>query len=88
MLAWHDYQLTVCPGCGHPRATAWHPDNEGWFEVTKKITCHACTARDATSSPEGATPRPVEYPVVSDTRDYTAKPLPAVVNQSSQKGGD
>lgn len=30
--------------CGHPKETAWHPDNEGWFEVVEEITCHGCTA--------------------------------------------
>lgn len=73
MLARAQVKRSLCPGCGHPREKAWHPDNDGWFEVEKTITCHACTAerrRDAADA------KPVEYPVVTYTRDETKKPLP------------
>jgi hypothetical protein len=73
MLAFQMYKSTLCPGCGQPKDTAWHPDNEGWFEVTQSFECHPCTAlrRESDSSAE-----PVLYLAVTDTRDYEKSPLP------------
>lgn len=73
MLARELYRSTLCKGCGHPIDKAWHPDNEGWFEVTQTFECHACTAlrREGNSEAE-----PAEYYAVTDTRDYEKDPLP------------
>lgn len=68
------HYLSLCRGCGHPKATAWHPDNDGWFSVTSAVTCWGCTAK-ADPDEQGKV-RPVEYLVVEDVRDYSAKPLP------------
>jgi hypothetical protein len=73
MLAREQYRAGLCPGCGQPKDTAWHPDNEGWFEVTASFECHACTAlrREGDASAE-----PVVFHAVTDTRDYEKSPLP------------
>jgi hypothetical protein len=73
MLARAQYQADLCPRCGHPKGTAWHPDNDGWFEVTGSFECHACTALSRESDPSA---EPVVFHAVSDTRDYVANPLP------------
>jgi hypothetical protein len=77
MLARLEVKASVCPGCGHPKATAWHPDNEGFFEETMRVTCWACTAMKQESAADDS--KPVEFVAFTDTRDYAAKPLPAVV---------
>ena len=78
MLARQEYLRTLCPRCGHPKDRAWHPDNDGWFEVTDSMTCHACTAL-ANHDHEGpGVAPPVQFHVLSDTRDYDAKPLPPI----------
>lgn len=74
MLALKVHKRSLCPGCGHPKSTAWHWDNEGWFEPTRTFTCHACTAERGPDQ-EGRT-RPVEYVVIEDTRNYDESPLP------------
>lgn len=68
----------MCPGCGQPKATAWHPDNHGWWEVEHEVTCHPCTAIRAAASPgdNDEEVEPVRYLAVTDRRDYTRKPLP------------
>lgn len=73
MLALNVYNAGNCPNCGHPKATAWHPDNEGWFEVVQTYECNACTALRQHAAPDE---QPVEFVVVDDTRDYEANPLP------------
>jgi hypothetical protein len=73
MLARDAYRATLCPGCGHPKDTAWHPDNEGWFEVTSTIECHACTALRREGNAEA---EPALFLAVTDTRDYEKSPLP------------
>jgi hypothetical protein len=80
MLGRQTYEKSLCGRCGHPKERAWHPDNEGWFEVTEVIECHACTALAAHGHDHMSSPaQPVEYLVVSDTRDYVEKPLPPIV---------
>lgn len=76
MLAWDAYQRTLCPDCGHPRDKAWHPDNDGWFEVTREVVCHACTAADWYDTEPEHRPPPRKHLVVTDTRDYDERPLP------------
>lgn len=73
MLARDMHKKSLCPRCGHPKETAWHPDNEGWFEVTAEFECHACTAL---ARQENGDAPPVEFLGVSDTRDYEKDPLP------------
>lgn len=73
MLARDSYRTTLCPNCGHPKDTAWHPDNEGWFEVTASFECHPCTALRREVDPSA---EPVMFQAVTDTRDYVKKPLP------------
>ena len=75
MLARNVYLLDPLPGgCGYPKATAWHPDNEGWFEGDATYECHACTAlRSGRATP---TTPPVVFIAVTDTRDYENNPLP------------
>lgn len=78
MLALEVYRSTLCPGCHHPKATAWHPDNEGWFDPEddeQPTTCWACTSTGQLD-PDGNR-IPVQYATVRDHRDYTAKPLPS-----------
>lgn len=78
-MAWRRHKASFCPGCGEPKATAWHPDNDGHFAVTQEITCHGCTAKVAHGH-EGTEPvKPVTYLLVEDTRDYAADPLPELV---------
>jgi hypothetical protein len=77
-----------CPGCGHPKATAWHLDNEGWFEEDLRVTCHACTAMRHRG--DDGKVDPVEYLSVIDTRDYTQQPLPPLsdLTAAARFGGD
>lgn len=80
MLARQSYKASLCPNCGHPKDRAWHPDNEGWFEVTEVIECHGCTALKTYGHDHSGEPvAPVEFVTVSDTRDYETKPLPPIV---------
>lgn len=77
------WQDEHCPGCGHPKATAWHPDNDGWWELEHEVTCHACTAQRAASSRGDTSGKhsevePVTYLAVRDTRDYARRPLDTV----------
>jgi hypothetical protein len=65
MLAYAEYKASLCPGCGHPKETAWHPLVDS-YEVTASYTCCACTARARHGSDPGTVP-PVEYTVVTDT---------------------
>lgn len=71
LIALAEYEATLCPGCGHPKDWAWHPDNEaeGWFEK-HEFTCQGCAA---THGPERAT-----YATVVDTYppDRPRKPWP------------
>lgn len=83
MLALRLHHASLCPGCGQPKATAWHSDMDGWFDVDL-ITCHACTRVQSVAS-GGADSHPKEYAVVTDTRDYVAKPLPE--NRRPRRGG-
>lgn len=74
MLAWRTYQDSLCAGCGHPKATAWHHMNEDAFDLEGEFICWACTAakpRDKDGHQE-----PAVFPVVVDTRDYDRFPLP------------
>lgn len=68
MLAWREYQDSLCKGCGHPKATAWHhtndPDTD--FAVDGEFVCAACTAAQKPNA-EGKRER-VTYPVVVDRR--------------------
>jgi hypothetical protein len=34
MLAWREYKDSLCSGCGHPKATAWHHHSEDSFVHT------------------------------------------------------
>jgi hypothetical protein len=78
MLAWRRYQRSLCPGCGHPKATAWHPDNAGNFEGDDPITCHACTQLEYAKAKGDVDVDPVTYGGVHDTRDYELDPLPDI----------
>lgn len=79
LLAYEQYKQTLCPGCHHPKETAWHLDNGGYFEPGARFVCHACTAmRD---SGDGSTVDPVEYGGAVDTRDYAEDPLPGHYTQ-------
>lgn len=83
MLAWRTYQDGLCSGCGHPQATAWHPDNEdGGFVLVEEITCQGCTAAQEPDKDTGIR-KPVTYPVVLDLRDYEQHPLPPMPAVSS-----
>lgn len=73
MLAWQMYQAELCPGCGHPKATAWHHHSSDSFDLTGEFVCWACTARQPVNK-DGAR-EPVKFPVVEDTRDYEKFPL-------------
>jgi hypothetical protein len=83
MLARQAVHASRCPGCGHPKATAWHPDNDGWFEEDIEVTCHACTAMRG-PGPDGTT-TPVEYRSVVDTRDYETRPLPPLPDRTTDR---
>jgi hypothetical protein len=74
MLAYRQYLSGLC-ACGEPKATARHPDNDGWFEIDTAATvvCHGCTAIERHRDPAA---KPVEYLRLVDTRDYDARPLP------------
>lgn len=67
MLARAKYVKTLCPGCGHPKATAWGFENDGWFDGTEqRVICNACTAM-RTPDKDGHV-EPVEYVHAIDTR--------------------
>jgi hypothetical protein len=73
MIAWRQYRDSLCPGCGHPKKTAWHHHSSDSFELEGYFVCWACTAQkepDANGEVELE-----KYPVVVDTRDYTVFPL-------------
>lgn len=74
MLAWTEYQASLCPGCGHPKATAWHHMNDDAFELQGDFVCWACTAAQKPDA-DGKRER-TKYPIVEDTRDYVKFPLP------------
>jgi len=74
MLALAEHKKTLCPGCGHPKATAWHWDNDGYFAEDQRVVCHACTAMKVPD--KGGQVEPEVYRSVVDTRDYKAEPLP------------
>ena len=74
MLAWVEYRGGLHEPCGHPTETAFHPDNDGWFQKVGEYTCHACTA--AKEPEDDGTRKPVTIPIVVDTRDYEKRPLP------------
>lgn len=86
MLAYREYQATLCPGgCGQPRDRAHHPDNDGWFEA-ETTTCYACTARAQAERADSNEPvKPVELTSVVDVRDYEKKPLPPMPDK--RRGG-
>lgn len=73
MLAREIYLSSLCPRCGQPKDQAWHPDNDGWFEVTATFECHACTALARESNAEA---EPVAFHAVTYTRDEEKNPLP------------
>lgn len=73
MLAWREYQLSLCPGCGHPKETAWHHHSEDSFEHQGDFICWACTAQQEPN--EQGEREWVKFPVVTDTRDYDRFPL-------------
>lgn len=66
------YEKSLCRGCSHPRAVAWHSDMDGWFE-SFSVKCHACTAMSGDGS------KPVLYQYVVDTRPDPGEPLPPFV---------
>lgn len=86
MIAWGIHKSTLCSGCGQPREKAHHPDNDGWYEPTDPVICHACTALARARADDGDAP-PAEYFGVIDTRDYAAKPLPPI-DGATPPGGD
>lgn len=73
MLAWRTYKDSLCSGCGHPKATAWHQHSEDSFELAGNFVCWGCTA--SREPDKDGNREPVKYPVVEDTRDYTKFPL-------------
>lgn len=73
MLALQHYRAALCPGCGHPTATAWHQHSEDSFELTGEFVCWACTAMQPVD--EDGKRELQTYPVVEDTRDYDRFPL-------------
>jgi hypothetical protein len=72
MLAWREYKDSLCSGCGHPKATAWHHLADS-FVHTGDFVCRACTA--AQPADETGKRHLVKLPVVEDTRDYQQFPL-------------
>jgi len=73
MMAWRTYKDSLCPGCGHPKETAWHHQSEDSFDHDGDFVCWACTAQKEPNE-DGVRER-VKYPVIVDTRDYTRFPL-------------
>ena len=76
MLAWDMHQQSLCPGCSEPKETAWHWDNDGWFDVVDPITCHVCTVRRRHGAEDPDTVPAVEYLPVVYTRNHDDRPLP------------
>lgn len=37
------YEARLCPDCKQPRDVAWHPDQEGFYDVSEQ-SCHGCGA--------------------------------------------
>jgi hypothetical protein len=84
IAAWRTYKASIHERCGHPIATAMHPDNEGWFEQVDEVTCWACTAAEGRN--KDGTTKPVTFPVVVYTRDEAEKPLPPIRPHRTSKG--
>lgn len=61
------HEDTLCPGCGHQRDRAWHPDMDGWYEP-KHYKCAACSAIQDHA---------VHYSSAVDDRD-PSEPLPDI----------
>jgi hypothetical protein len=45
LLGLQQYELTLCPGCGNPKQTAWHADAKPMWEH-EGFVCTPCTLRD------------------------------------------
>lgn len=75
MIAWRRYQQSLCNGCGQPRATAWHPNNDDSMYEVLEVTCHGCTAMARANDPNA---EPVKHSGIEDTRDYDEHPLPPI----------
>lgn len=76
MIAWRLYRSSLHEPCGYPLAIATHPFMEGWFEQKDDLICWACTA--AQEPGEDGTRKPVKVPLIVDTHDHVADPLPPV----------
>ena len=59
------YERSLCPGCGEPKAHAWHAELEGWYEADEFV-CHGCTARNGGK-------REAVYTLVRNTYPFDAK---------------
>lgn len=87
LLAYADYETKLCPGCGHPKAEAWHTDNDGFYEADEPITCHACTAQARAAAESAKDFKPVEYLGAHYTRPAD-QPLPSLTPTDLTRGGD
>lgn len=77
LLAYRLWEQSLCDGCGQPRARAHHPDNDGHYETSEAIECHACTAmRRAHQSDSKEPVKPVKLFRLIHNRDYVKDPLP------------
>lgn len=81
MLGYQLYESRIHHRCGQEKAKAFHPDNDGEYEVHDDdvLVCWACTAMDNYGRDPNAKPNRYELLVVRDLRDYEANPLPPLV---------
>lgn len=54
-LALTDYEATLCPSCGFPKAICSNDDNDGEFEVRRSI-CYATATIEEETKPNGEEP--------------------------------
>lgn len=67
-------QRARCPGCGQPKAEAWNPDSDGWYEV-REASCNGCAAiQRATDGEREHHPQRKRWAV--DTRPATVELKP------------
>jgi hypothetical protein len=82
MLAWRTYKDSLCSGCGHPKATAWHHHSEDSFVQSATLCAGGAPRLSPDETGKRELVKLVKFPVVApgpdhheDTRDYRSVPI-------------
>lgn len=73
-VGWVWAQRSRCPGCGQPKAEAWNPDSDGWYEG-HEADCNGCAAIQRLADGEKH-PRPDRKRWAVDTRPTSVELKP------------